>query len=96
MTSDEILTHALEFETLRRGLDDGSPQGHEDGGIATSRQVQKAAQRVQGAVDVAWTRSHTFGLGALHDGGRPTWCQSQDLLGAFNDDGGQVEILTTR
>ena len=47
MTSDEILTHALEFETLRRGLDDGSPQGHEDGGIATCRQVQKAAERVQ-------------------------------------------------
>ena len=96
MTSNEVLTHALEFVTLRRGLDDGCPQGHEDGGIAACRQVQKAAERVQSAVDVAWTRSHAFGLGALHDWGRPTGRQSQDLLGALDDDSRQVEILTTR
>ena len=95
MTSNEKLTHALELVTLRRCLDHGSPQGHEDGGIATCRQVQKAAERVHGAVDVAWTRSDAFGLGALHECGRPARRQSQDLLGALDDDGGQVEILTT-
>ena len=54
MTSDEKLTHALEFVTLRRALDHASPQGHEDRGVAACDQVQKAAERVQGAVDVAW------------------------------------------
>jgi hypothetical protein len=55
MTSNEVFTHALEFVALRYCLDDGSPQGHEHGGIAACGQIQESAERVQGPVDVAWT-----------------------------------------
>ena len=39
MTTNEVFTHALELVSLRCCLDDGSPQGHEHGGIARSRQA---------------------------------------------------------
>ena len=96
MTSNEILTHALELMALRRCLDHGSPKGHEHGGIAACRQVQKAAERMQCPVDVTWTRLSRPQAGCAAWSWRSTWRQSQDLLGALDDDGGQIEILATR